>query len=123
MNVATKPISKEMVKLYDNPTIQEQFPVGFDGGYTWTDLEGTCPNCDHPIPKDYFRGTVTGPAFDTFTVKAIGACTRCHLATPFHYRFHKDGRITYPGMGTWLVAKPEAPRTWYQVLFKFLFPF
>jgi len=97
-------LSEQDLALLRCAPIAEQFPIEFPNGASWKEIEGQCACCDQKIDAQHLFGQITRPTSKVFVMDAMGVCLDCHVATPFHYRFHDDMRISGLFNGAW--------RTW-----------
>lgn len=97
-------LSENDLALLRCAPISEQFPIEFANGSGWKEIEGQCACCNQKIDAQHMFGQITRPTAKVFVMDAMGVCLDCHVATPFHYRFHDDMRISGLFNGAW--------RTW-----------
>ena len=95
-----KPISARDNDLMQMPSIASQFPVTFDNGMEWFELECYCKQCNGLIREDMLSVSVVKVMPSVAVVEGVGVCPSCRLLTRFLYRLHNDRRITGPSPNT-----------------------
>lgn len=100
-----RPLSEHDLALLRCAPIADQTPIEFSNGASWKTIEGQCACCKGKISSQHMFGQITRPTEKVFVMDAMGVCMDCHVATPFHYRFHDDKRVSGLFNGAW--------RTWH----------
>ena len=86
-------ITDEQIELWKAPTISSQLPITFDTGFTLTEIQGRCAECNKHIADERFSGKVQRPSSHVAEFFAVGHCEECKLLTPFRYRVYDDKRF------------------------------
>lgn len=107
-----KPVTPEMLELFEKPTIDSQLPIVFDNGHTFARFEGGCTLCHAPVDTKDIHGTITRPFPKVAIINAIGACRTCKIYVPFFMRYKDDGRTeTRDAAGDWVFGHAEREAT------------
>ncbi|WP_224962803.1 hypothetical protein [Geomonas subterranea] len=103
-----KPVTPEMLELFEKPTIASQLPIVFDNGHIFARFEGGCTVCRAPVDAEDIHGVITRPFPRVAIVQAIGACRSCKIYVPFFMRYKDDGRTeTRDAAGNWIFGHSE----------------
>lgn len=84
--------------------ISRLLPIKAANGGTWMELTIQCKGCDEDLPDGQTRAYHHEPIQGVHVVKGYALCRQCSLATPFHYRLMRDGRMEGPN--------PHRPGQW-----------
>lgn len=118
------PVTERDKELMAMPSIASQLPVKFNGGQTWTKVEGICKGCGHVLPDDLVHGIICSQTRTMSSMEAVGMCHSCNLITRFYYRLHDDMRVTGPRDGvwkTWHSAKDAWPKKIFSRLLRLFY--
>lgn len=110
-----KPVSPEMLELFEKPTIASQLPIVFDNGHTLARFEGWCPICHAPLEASEIHGEISRPFPKVAIIQAVGGCRTCNIYVPLFMRYKDDGRTeTRDAEGNWIfghAVREQKPRT------------
>ena len=82
--------------------LQSSFPVKFDTGLEFAEINCKCARCRKPLFAEFVRGEVTRPIPSVAVIDAVGVCTECKVITTFFFRLHSNMSVSTVHNGKWL---------------------
>jgi hypothetical protein len=99
--------------------IQQQLPIRYKNGATWTEFSGICLGCDCPIEPENLHGQISQIIDSVVTIEAVGMCIPCRALTGFHYRLHDDMSISDPRGRRWNMRSSFKNRL-FRAMYRFI---